>query len=422
MFTNLRAIALLSVLVLLTGGLAIVTVTQAPGVMSVSVNAQSATERPGQLLVLTLNRAPQPLTEADVTVTPAVAFTARSEANRLEVQFAEALDYHTEYTVEVGVAGLDNGAHTTLTERFTTPKASVVTLVHAADSPDRLLQHTLDPAKGVVGIGAEHSEVVFEHPQIEDYAVLSDRIVAVTLVDGGGVQPVLIDPATGAGEPLSSEPWPSLTGLQADAQTMTIGYLVGAVSDDSSPGHGLPKALLLQNLAAGTSLPRQVTAGLGESGEPIGIARWAMLPKFSAVAVERDDGAVYVVPLEHTFEAKAEPLLVSRDASVLGVSPAGTELMIEHDGHTVSIDLEAMLDGSHEGATSASLPERELRQRFEAQHPEARVGEICMSSNDRLAAIELGAARDGQTTTVIVDARDAQQRASVLGGKPGWCR
>ena len=422
MFTNLRAIALLSVLVLLTGGLAIVTVTQAPGVMSVSVNSQSATERPGQLLVLTLNRAPQPLTEADVTVTPAVAFTARSEANRVEVQFAEALDYHTEYTIEVGVAGLDNGSRARLTERFTTPKASVVTLVHAADSPDRLLQHTLDPAKGVVGIGAEHSEVVFEHPHIEDYAVLGDRIVAVTLVDGGGVQPVLIDPATGAGEPLSSEPWPSLTGLQADAQTMTIGYLVGAVSDDASPGRGLPKALLLQNLAAGTSLPRQVTAGQGESGEPIGIARWVMLPKFSAVAVERDDGAVYVVPLEHTFEAKAEPLLVSRDASVLGVSPAGTELMIEHDGHTVSIDLEAMLDGSHEGATSASLPERELRQRFEAQHPEARVGEICMSSNDRLAAIELGAARDGQATTVIVDARDAKQRASVLGGKPGWCR
>lgn len=422
MFTNLRAVVLLSVLTLLAGALAFVTVTQAPGVMSISVNTRSATERPGQLLVLTLNREPQPLTEADVTVTPAVAFTARSEANRVEVQFAEALDYHTEYTIEVGVTGLDNGSRATLTERFTTPKVSIVTLVHAADSPDRLLQHALDPAKGGVGIGAEHSEVVFEHPHIKDYAVLGDRIVAVTLVDGGGVQPVLVDPATGTRELLSNEPWPSLTGLQADAQTMTIGYLVGTVSDEASPSRGLPKALLLQNLAAGTSLPRQVTAGQRESGEPIGIARWAMLPKFSAVAVERDDGAVYVVPLEHTFESKAEPLLVSRDASVLGVSLGGADLMIEQDGHTVSIDLESILDGNHEGITNASLPDRELGQRFEEQHPEAHVGEICMSPNNRLAAIELGAALGGQTTTVVVDARDAHQRGSVLGGKPGWCR
>ena len=475
-------VATLAALALAAGGLGAAAVLRGPRLDSAALNLTAAITRDGTRLVL---HADQPLAAVDasqVTITPATDFTLEpggggddgagggdaaagggGSGTDITLAFTGMLDYATSYVVRVkGVDGVATGLSGTLEYRFDTPDVSVHTLLRRGGSegdatsraPDQVLRSTL--AAGP----AAASEVVFEAPRIQQYAVTDPAIAAIVVDDEDGTSLAVSvdgrDPFT-----VHTPAGGRLQNLHSSPSARLFGFTVNGGADAS--GRVYQNALFVYDPLATSGRAEEVT---GFEGQPLRVVAWSFVPGSSSLVAQGVDQQLYLIdPLDG-----AEPVALGRHVELRGFLPGGLQLVVADGEGTSTIDLASgaveplpqtapdvdpafypkkivtgengvtirqydEVDYSAETPISRSVilqagPEG-TRELYSPSTPGARVRDFCVSPNGQYLAVETipsdgvndGYALPGYSgmTTYFVDIATGTSNRGVPGFLPDWC-
>lgn len=381
----------LATLAMLAISLAWANTVQPPRLVGAVVNPHAVTDHTGQRLTLEFSQSISGVDPSQVTIEPRVDAVITGGERTIDIEFAELLDYATEYTVTARVQAHTTGVSGVVGHSFVTSNPAVYTLVRG-EAADRIMQQRLHADDSL-------PSTAYEHASIQEYAPFGERLVIVTRDGSGAATPRLVDPMTGEAEGLSTGALPELTHLRVDAQSLYAGFLVRVPATDGKLG---PRTLIVQPLAAGIGAPREITVA---NSREVGVRDWRPLPATGAILVELEDGKRYVVRLTPSLELADPPRLID---------PSDVESEIHGEG-------------------LRRFAADRARAFFTPASPASRVGEVCAASNGRAAAIEVishegrpdGAPHEERfthTTTVFVRVSDGETIASMPGAMPSWCR
>ncbi|MBK0417641.1 hypothetical protein JD276_01140 [Leucobacter sp. CSA1] len=420
----------LVVLAALAGGLAFANAQQGPRLTAAEANPAAAIERAGQRIVLHANQPIEEVDPAALRIEPDVGFAVDTEGATVTIQLEETLRYGTEYTIAASVRGAFTGAEGELSTSLATPDPEVYTLLRGAEpgadatpaDEDRIVR------RGLVAPGGE--ETVLSGHRIQEYAVVGERIAAITLDAGGsprldvasmpaggsggadpdgGSEPSgassglgADDSAPGAGAGFNAAPTDEVrltpegvervSGLRGEPVTRLLGYVVEDLSDTG--GRDYRDVLMIDDMNTDMSTPTEIT---GHGGEPLAVREWRFVPGTAEVIVLSRDGGVYLA--DALTAPAAEPLAADDPRRAVLEEP--------------------------EAATRA-------RERFRPASDDSTVGSYCLSPNGEYLAIEVISAegrpdgyplRPGFTSTGVsfVRVADGEVVRRANGMLPDWC-
>lgn len=452
-------IILVATLAVTSGVLGAANTLQGPRLSSAEINGQGAVGRPGQRLVLHANQPIAHVDPAQVTITPAVPFTATTSGSDLTLTLNSMLDYKTDYTVKVAAKSLYSGAAAALDYSFSTPDIPVYTLIRdtgsvAGDEPDRVVRSSLS------GTGA--NEDVFTAPRIQEYAVAGSMLAVIVLDDQGQTSLVVRDLSTKVDLDIHV---PDAAGAMRYLKSSGASGLFGfTVSGQSAPdGSTSPTTLYVYDAAAGRGVARQVT---GFEGAQLPAVAWAFVPGTTSAVIQDYDQQLFLVDV--TKDSVPSPL--GRHAEVHGYLPGTAQLVVSDLQDTTRIDLQAAATGAFASLPADVEPSYYPGKRLflddagsyvqEFDIPDAsnqystsalylvddsgtkeiyrpadgtRIRNICLSPNGRVAAVETFAETKQNDkypnipsylpmTTYFVELSTLETTRSVNGWMPDWCQ
>ncbi|MEJ1922820.1 Ig-like domain-containing protein [Microbacterium sp. KHB019] len=326
-------LAVVGVLVVVAGGLGVISLLQGPRISQVQVDPAEAIQVSGSRVILTANQSLQAIDESQVTVDPAVPFTVDAAGRSIGIRFTVPLDDATDYTVKVaGATGSGGGPASDLQTTFTTP-ASEVFLLNRSDDDDRIFSTDLT---------GENAVPVFTHPRINDYRSTSTSLV-VAVEDDDGSRVLVMDHK---GENVHELTLPG-DGYVSSVQVSDRGGLVGYIYSDRKISEDSGRAsVLVTQLLSGEGEPHVVEVG----GDEASIAEWQFVPDSAAVLFIDFAGALSLD--DRSGDAGAQNLGLA--AKLLGVSRGTYTAIVERiDQSIVELNL---ADGS-ETPLAASDPD-----------------------------------------------------------------
>lgn len=333
------SIAVVAVLVVTAGALSVANALQGPRLSSVEVNPSAAIQRPGQRLILRTNQPVREVTSAQWSITPATDAELTVSGNELILRFAGSLEYATEYTVTVEVAGVATGAAGTLEYTFRTPDPHLFTL-QRTEGVDRILRHSFS--------GELTDDIVFESERIQEYALLDDYLAVVTFDERGapalGLEPLADGPTVTVPTP----PALAIRAVRASAQSNLLGYIVEYERSSGGTGGGeSTSTLFVYDLSDASGVPLEVT-GIG--GIPLIVVDWTFVPGTGSLVAQGPDQQLYLIdPLGTT-----DPVPLGQHIELRGFIPGTARLVVADFLGGVVLDLAA---GTSEPIT---IPEPDL--------------------------------------------------------------
>lgn len=433
--------------------LAAVNTLQAPRLRAVEFNPQALTESDSARVVLRLTQAVLPVNMSDVETQPSIPVSVRTEESAVVITFGERLNYTETVKLRVSVTSAATGIGGSLEKELSAPDVRVATLVRD-DSGDRILKNDL------VGGGSPSDTPI--RGRVGEYAVLPGRTFAILetgpdsvelgeFTDPGGDYAQILPSAVG-----------SLRHLRADA----TGLFLGAVADGITVGPAVATGnLLLFDVRGGVAPPLTIADA---DGTALQVTDWRFVPGSLAVVVLTEQGEVWLAaPV-----LDRDPVRLGPADSLIGFLPGSGELAVQRAAHVVAIDLSAPLSATGVGSwerlllpaapgadaaegiafvagdvalvrdeTRASVValggggatgEHANREVFRPASDGSRVGQMCVSPNGSVVAIEVlsaGALPDGrshspgftQVTTSYVSVTDGRVLRSSIGFAPDWC-
>jgi hypothetical protein len=456
------SIATVLVLALAAGVLGAAAVLRGPHLDSAAINAATAIQRPGQRLVLQPDQPIEPVTADDVTVTPATPFEVGVDEAGVTLTFTGMLRYGTDYSVQVaGVTGSSTGLPGSLSYGFSTPDATVHTLLRrggAAAGPDKPADQVL--ASGLTVASGAGTDVIFEAPRIQQFAVAGDVTVAIVL-DEEGAGSLALRVGDSAVEGVHTPVGARLQNLRSSPSAGLFGVSVSGGADAS--GREYQNALFVFDPQVGSGRAEEV---LGFGGEPLRVVDWRFVPGTSSIVAQGVDQQLYLLdPL-----AGGEPAALGRHSEIRGFLPGGVTLVVADPSGVSSIDLttgevapmplaEASVDPALYPGSIVALPDggsvrrydeidyssaqavqssvilvadaSGTRELYRSPVPGSRVRTFCLSPNGQYLAVETiasGSLSDGYAlpgysdmTTSFVDLASGAVTRSVPGFLPDWC-
>ncbi|WP_314427476.1 Ig-like domain-containing protein, partial [uncultured Microbacterium sp.] len=322
----------LGILVLVGGGLGVLSLTQGPRITEVQVDPAQAIEASGSRLILTANQSLTAIDESQVTVDPAVPFTLDAAGRGVGIRFTVPLDDDTEYTVSIAdVQGAGGGPTATLTESFTTPASNIFLLRRDVDGEDSIFRTDLTGEKAVA---------VFSADRINDFRATSTQLV-VSLEEEDGSKLLVMN--RDGSDPRELElPGEGYVGaIQVSERGGYVGY---SYSDkELSDTEGRASVLVTQSLS-GDDEPVVTEVG----GEEANIFVWQFVPDSSAVLFIDFDGALSLV--DRSTDAGVQSLGLA--TTIQGISRGTYTAIVERlDGTVVELNL---ADGSEQPLAASS--------------------------------------------------------------------
>ncbi|MBO1901231.1 hypothetical protein J4H92_04625 [Leucobacter weissii] len=434
---------------------------QPPRLERVESNPFALVESPGARVVLQLNQPIDAPAEGAVSIDPEVPLSVESDGARVTVRFLESLDYAAAYRLRVSVTGAFTGVRAEVEHELRTPDISVYTLLRGSGGEgDRILADEL--------IGGGGGRVVTEAGRIQEFALLSDRVVTIELDDGGGAR-LASAPLSGSGggvAQLTPLPLSSITELRAEAG---VSFAGAVVSGEHTDGSELDQALVLWDLSGAGGAP---FVAMGEGGAPARVVDWRFVPGTTGVVALTDEQRLLML----NPSLDQAPMLLGRFDALDGFLPGGNELVLEREGEQVILDL-ATTDAFAVTPTAIGLPSppagpdavsqvatdivdrvlldsstaidrvvdpsgapAELRRvtpegdaaLFSPASERSSLGALCRSPNGRAVSVEVISAEgrpDGSptaqrfsgTTTVFLNAATGETLRSMNGALSSWC-
>lgn len=276
LFAGSFAIVVAALVALVLIGAA-VSSAQGPRATDVQVDPRAAAATSGARLIVTTNQALAPVDAAQVTVTPAAAFTVDTSGRAVGIRFALPLHDGTTYTVRVDdVTGLGGGPATSIQESFRTP-AQQVYMLERTSSGDTVTR---------TGLAERDAEPVFRHDHVEDFRVTSGHLVMSVRTDNDRAALIVTD-LEGGNERTLTLPG---NGTVSKLQSADRGELIGYTYSDASlaEGTGRESALFTASLKDGAAddEPTEVTTAAGDDR----VADWRFVPDTDTIVVLTFDG------------------------------------------------------------------------------------------------------------------------------------
>lgn len=316
---TLTIAAVVAVLALVGGALAVFSLTQGPRLSEVQVDPAEAIVLSGSRVILTANQPLEAIDAEQVTVTPEIPFTVDATGRNVGVRFTVPLDDATEYTVTVaGVSGIGGGPASDLTTTFTTP-ASEVFLLQRSAGDDTIFRTELRGDQAVP---------VFTHERINDFRETGDQLVVV--VEEGDASKVLVIGKDGSESRELALPG---DGYVSAVQVSDRGSLVGFVYSDRDLTEvtGWASVLVTQPLS-GEGEPSIVEVG----EEPANVAEWQFVPDTASVIFIDFSGTLFVADRA----TGADPSPMGTALSIQGVERGTYTAIIQRaDGSLFRLDL-----------------------------------------------------------------------------------
>lgn len=264
----------LASLLVLCGTLFAVGATQGPKLSNVQLDVARASTQQVRLIA---NQVVAPVTESQVVVSPAVAFSVDTAGNVITVVFAAPLDYSTDYTVTVnGVRSPARDNESTFASTFRTPSATVYYL-DRGDDTDRIYAS---------GISPPERRVVYQADSIMEFAVVGRVLAVVTRNADGidGLSLVQIDSTIVEEVLLPDAGW--VTQVRASDSALTLGFVLTSIGDDE-----FVRTLFTIQLAVG----RVLTPTLDLQGEALRVLDWQFRPGTESLIVLDSSRALAVI-------------------------------------------------------------------------------------------------------------------------------
>ncbi|QYH37160.1 hypothetical protein FFT87_07970 [Salinibacterium sp. M195] len=282
---------------------------QGPKLSNAQLDTDAVVSSSGQTLRLFANQIIAPVDSAAVTVEPAAAATVSSDGDLVSVQFAEALDYGTEYTVSVeGVVSPSGGPESTLKYSFTTGQPQLYYLDRGVPN-DEILQTEFN---------SQERTVLFAGEGIQEFVPVGDVLAVTTAAADRTGTLTLVNPDTAVSERVLLPEIGEVADLDATRSSSLLGFTIS--SPDPGPIPTISHTLYTIDVARG----RDVVAVTGLDGDPMRVLGWQFVPGTSTIValttdstlVRIDTASGLVVPLGGYFEFDR----VSADGSTVVVS------------------------------------------------------------------------------------------------------
>jgi hypothetical protein len=458
-------VATIAVLAVAAAGLGFAAVLRGPKLDTASVNLAAVISRDGQKLVLHADQPVADVTPDQVSITPSAPFQVATDGADVTLTVQGMLDYATEYRVRVKDAGgASTGLSGTLDYSFRTPDAEVYTLLRQggaapADRPDDQILRS-----GVAGGADARSDVVFQAPRIQQFAVAGSALAAV-VVDDDGATALELSVDGGSAADVHTPTGGRLQNLHASPSAHLFGFTVnGGAAEGDNSGRVYQNALFVFDPYASSGRAEEVT---GFSGEPLRVVDWAFVPGTSSLVAQGTDQQLYLID---PLATSAEPTPLGRHAAMLGFLPGGVQLIVGDGEGTSTIDLATgavkPLDRTIPDVDPAYYPKKIVtlpagltigqyddvdysqaspivgsvimasdptgtRELYRPPVTGARVRDFCVSPNGQYLAVETipsdgvsdGYALPGYSgmTTSLIDIDTGQSTRGVPGFQSDWC-
>jgi hypothetical protein len=454
-------VGLILVLALVATGLGVINAVQGPRLSFGEVNPQALITRTAQRLILHANQPLAAVSADKLTISPTATVEVSTDDNAVTLQFANSLNYHTEYSVSVDVRSASTGIEGKLEFSFITPDIDVYSLLRdtgnsesGKDNPDQVLRHSL--------AGANSNSVVFEAPKIQEYARLIDRVAVVTLDEENAPSLVLTQPSQLPTTVVDTADASVIRQLRSDDSGTIFGYVLGG---GLGTAEGPSRRLFLYDLTNGTGLPEEIT---GFGGRPLTVMNWMFVPGTTSIVVQADDQQLYLIeaaareaptPLGQHMEMRgfipdtlqlvvADPLsgslidLASGTTTVLDL-PEPELLPDRYPGKLVLLDESRFIElfaligtdttGGQGGSELVMNGKNGTTTLFSTTLTGGTIRNYCLSPNGEYLAVEVTSVEGrpdyypsvnsfSASTVVFVRLGDGASNRSVNGFMPDWCR
>jgi hypothetical protein len=270
-----RAVGItLAALLVLCGALFAIGAVQGPKLSNVQLDvARTSTQQ----VRLVANQPVEPVTESQITVSPAAPFTVETTGNVIALVFSAQLDYKTDYTVTVdGVRSPARDMESTFESTFRTGDATVYYL-DRGDDTDRIYTSGITPAE---------RRVVYQADTIMEFAVVG-KVLAVVTRSADGIDALsLVQTGTTIVEELvlPDDGW--VTQVHASDSALTLGFVLTSIGDDD-----YIRTLFTVQLASG----RELVPTLDLQGEPLHVLDWRFRPQTESLVVLDSSRALAVI-------------------------------------------------------------------------------------------------------------------------------
>lgn len=314
LFTLAAALGILGVI---GAAFAVVSLLQGPRLAQATVDPAQAIEV-ASTLTFTANQALAAVDPSQVSIEPAVPFTASAEGRSVSIHFSVPLDDRTDYTVRVdGVAAAGGGPSATFTESFTTPAAEIFLLRRSVEEPDTIFRTDLS---------GENAVPVFQHERINDFRATTTELVVA--VEEDERSQLLVITRDGSQQPRE------LTlpgdGYVGEIQVSDRGGLVGYAYSDRELTEETGRASVLATQPLDGSAEPQV---ISIDGAEANALEWRFVPdSASALFIDFDGGLILV----DAASGQASELGIA--ATIQGVT-AETAIVERGDGAVTTVNL-----------------------------------------------------------------------------------
>ncbi|KQM60239.1 hypothetical protein ASE64_00555 [Agreia sp. Leaf210] len=337
--------AMITVLVVLCTGLAVLTLGQGPRLVRSDIDTDSVVQLAQQRLLMHSNEPLAEIAAEQVSVTPSIPLTVATDGSTLSITFDQRLLYGTDYVVSVsGVTSPFQEAASTFDYSFTTGSPPIYYLQKGA--PDAA--GGADDAIVRTTVSGTARDVVYAAPRIQDFAVVGSSLAIATETADGLSQLMLVAPGQTAVETLPLPTRGTITQLGSSVKQAMLGFRFTSVD----PAAGYSNTLLVFDLLAkhaSFTLPGTVI------GEALRVDQWRFIP--DSTLIETTAGGVMSI-----YDSALQQGAVIGDYDSLGeVAPAGKQSVIGGQGVFHTLDL---LSGQvsplapilPEGASALGLP------------------------------------------------------------------
>lgn len=336
---------MITVLVVLCTGLAVLTLGQGPRLVRSDIDTDSVVQLAQQRLLMHSNEPLAEIAADQVSVTPSIPLTVATDGSTLSITFDQRLLYGTDYVVSVsGVTSPFQEAASRFDYSFTTGSPPIYYLQKGA--PDAA--GGADDAIVRTTVSGTARDVVYAAPRIQDFAVVGSSLAIATETADGLSQLMLVAPGQTAVETLPLPTRGTITQLGSSVKQAMLGFRFTSVD----PAAGYSNTLLVFDLLAkhaSFTLPGTVI------GEALRVDQWRFIP--DSTLIETTAGGVMSI-----YDSALQQGAVIGDYDSLGeVAPAGKQSVIGGQGAFHTLDL---LSGQvsplapilPEGASALGLP------------------------------------------------------------------
>ena len=318
-----RTVAILiSVLVVLCGGLFALTALQGPRLSSVSADVAA---RAPQQLRFVANQAVASVAVDQVRVEPATPVTVAVSGKVITVQFSSPLHYGEHYTVTVdGVRSPARDQESTFTHEFSTAQPRLL-LLQRDPAGDRIV---------AAGIGTAEKQTLYTGQRIEEFAAIGRSLALVSATDDGSVLQV-VTPGEDGVETVPLPGTGTVSMLHASDSGRTLGFVFS--SADTTRSDAAVRTLYTIDLSTGG---RDLVAVQDLTGEPMHVLNWFFVPGGETLIAQSIERGVSLVDPT----GAAAPLPLGQYLTISHVSADATTLTASDAFGFVALDLASLAE------------------------------------------------------------------------------